>query len=81
MITLIKNSTDTADAKSKLLEKKWSVSKVSSLIEIINDPEWQKENPELYKTLSKYICPHYLPVCTGQRKIKKQASRRISVEL
>lgn len=36
--------------------------------EIINDPEWQKENPELYKTLSKYICPHYLPVCTGQRK-------------
>lgn len=40
MITLIKNSTDTADAKTKLLEKKWSVSKVSSLIEIINDPEY-----------------------------------------
>jgi hypothetical protein len=35
--------------------------------EIINDPEWQKDNPELYNTLSKYICPHYLPVCTGQR--------------
>ena len=35
--------------------------------EILNDKEWQKDNPELYTSLSKFICPSYLPVCTGQR--------------
>jgi hypothetical protein len=35
--------------------------------EILNDQEWQKDNPELYASLSKFICPSYLPVCTGQR--------------
>ena len=36
--------------------------------EILNDKEWQKENPELYTSLSKFICPSYMPVCTGQRR-------------
>jgi hypothetical protein len=35
--------------------------------DILNDKEWQKDYPELYNSLSKYICPSYLPVCTGQR--------------
>ena len=35
--------------------------------EILNDPDWQAENPELYTTLSQYVCPSYLPFCTGQR--------------
>ena len=39
MIELIKNSQDTNEAKTKLLEKKWSVAEVKDLIKIINDPE------------------------------------------
>ena len=44
MIDVIKNSADTAEAKKKLIEKKWEVSKVKSLIEIINDPEHKVVN-------------------------------------
>ena len=40
MISLIKNSSDSNDAKEKLLKKKWKVLKVQALIEIINDPEF-----------------------------------------
>jgi hypothetical protein len=36
--------------------------------EIINDKTWQNENPELYTSLSKFICPSYMPICTGQRR-------------
>ena len=35
--------------------------------DILNDTDWQTSNPELYASLSKYVCPSYLPVCTGQR--------------
>ena len=44
MIDVIKNSADTAEAKKKKIEKKWEVSKVKSLIEIINDPEHKVVN-------------------------------------
>ena len=36
--------------------------------EILNDVEWQNKNPELYTSLSSFICPSYMPVCTGQRR-------------
>ena len=36
--------------------------------EILNDKDWQRDNEELYNSLSKFICPSYMPVCTGQRR-------------
>ena len=48
--------------------------------EILNDKEWQKNNPELYNSLSKYICPSYLPVCTGQRRSGIVAGKCITLK-
>jgi hypothetical protein len=48
--------------------------------EILNDKEWQKDNPELYNSLSKYICPSYLPVCTGQRSSGIVAGKCITLK-
>ena len=48
IIQLIRMSKDTNEAKTKLLEKKWKVSKVIDLIEIINDPEHKLDNSGNY---------------------------------
>jgi len=48
--------------------------------EILNDKEWQKDNPELYTSLSKFICPSYLPVCTGQRSSGIVAGKCITLK-
>lgn len=34
--------------------------------ETLNDPNWQQTNAADYATLKNYICPSYLPTCTGQ---------------
>jgi hypothetical protein len=48
--------------------------------EILNDKEWQTDNPELYTSLSQFICPSYLPVCTGQRSSGIVAGKCITLK-
>ena len=49
MIEMIKNSKDTSEAKSFLLNKLWKASDVKSLIDIINDPQHKVQDNDMYK--------------------------------
>ena len=49
MIEMIKNSKDTSEAKSFLLNKHWKASDVKSLIDIINDPQHKVQDNDMYK--------------------------------
>ena len=72
MIDLIKKSSDTNDAKEKLLKKSWNVEKVTELIEIINDPAHPITNGkyQLSETQAKSILEIRLSKLTNLERSK-----------
>jgi DNA gyrase subunit A len=72
IISLIRNSTDTNDAKVKLLSHNWPAENVKALIEIINDPKYKIINNtyKLSEVQAKSILEIRLSKLTGLERSK-----------